>query len=116
MAALEGLGYCRYWRAVVHHAVRAWVDRKCNRGRDRICGGALLVIAGVWALSTRSVQFSEWAEVLIGVLLFVAPWVLGFSGLTSMALSAWIAGVLAAVLGGSVLLGERGRRRMAEQH
>src|SRR5947207_1994366 len=56
-------------------------------------GGVLLVIAGVWTLSTRSVQFSEWAEVLIGVLLFVAPWVLGFSGLTSMALSAWIAGV-----------------------
>jgi SPW repeat len=78
-------------------------------------GGVLLVIAGVWTLSTRSVQFSEWAEVLIGVLLFVAPWVLGFSGLTSMALSAWIAGVLAVVLGESVLLGERGRRRM-EQH
>ena len=78
-------------------------------------GGVLLVIVGVSSLATPSVRLTEWAEVVIGGLVFLAPWVLGFSALTSIDISAWIAGILAVVLGGSVLLGERGRGRMAEQ-
>jgi hypothetical protein len=77
--------------------------------------GVLLVIVGVSSLATPSVRLTERAEVVIGGLVFLAPWVLGFSALTSIDISAWIAGILAVVLGGSVLLGERGRRRMAEQ-
>jgi uncharacterized membrane protein HdeD (DUF308 family) len=78
--------------------------------------GVLLVIAGVWSYATPSVRWTEWAEVAIGVLVFRAPWALGFSALTSMATSAWIAGIFAVVLGGSVLLGERGPAQMAKQH
>jgi len=76
-------------------------------------GGVLLVIAGLWSLSTPGAQFAEWAEVVIGVLLFIAPWLLGFSVLTAMAWSAWVAGILAVVLAGSVLLAHRGRQAMA---
>jgi hypothetical protein len=78
--------------------------------------GVLLVIVGVWSYTTASVRWTEWAEVVIGVLVFLAPWALGFSALASIATSAWIAGILAVVLAGSVLLGERGPARMAEQH
>ena len=70
-------------------------------------GGLLLVIAGLWILSTPSLQSTEWSVMVIGVLLFIGPFVLGFSGMTSMAWSAWICGVLAVVLGGSVLFTER---------
>jgi VIT1/CCC1 family predicted Fe2+/Mn2+ transporter len=75
-------------------------------------GGVLLVIAGVWSLWTPSLQLTEWAEVVIGVLVFLAPFVLGFNGLTSMAYSAWIGGVLAVILGGWVLMGERNSQRL----
>jgi hypothetical protein len=79
-------------------------------------GGALLVIAGLWSLSSGTNQWIELAEVVIGVLLFFAPWVLGFSSLSGMAWSAWIAGVLAVVLGGSDILRERNRATLLGQH
>jgi hypothetical protein len=55
-------------------------------------------------------------SVVIGMLVFLAPWALGFSALTSSATSAWVAGILAVLLAGSVLLREIGPARMAEQH
>jgi hypothetical protein len=79
-------------------------------------GGALLVIAGVWGLSGGTIQWIERAEVVIGVLVFIAPWVLGFASMSSMAWSAWIAGVLAVALGGSGILRERNRATLVGQH
>ena len=76
-------------------------------------GGVLLVIAGVWSLSSPSNQAAEWAAVVVGVLVFIAPWVIGFTSLTPIAWSAWIAGLLAVVLGGWVLLSGRGRPALA---
>ena len=70
-------------------------------------GGILLALAGLWNLSDPSNRFGEWAAVVIGVLVFIAPWVLGFAGMSTLAWSAWIAGVLAVVLAGSVLLTTR---------
>ena len=70
-------------------------------------GGVLLVVAGLYNLSSPTHRAIEWAEVVLGVLLFVAPWVVGFATLTPVAWSAWIAGVLAVLLAGSVLYGER---------
>ena len=78
-------------------------------------GGVLLAIAGLWSLSSPANQFSEWAEVVIGILVFIAPWVLGFTGLTPIAWSAWIAGVLAVLVGGSVVLNQRGRQQLVGQ-
>jgi putative Ca2+/H+ antiporter (TMEM165/GDT1 family) len=79
-------------------------------------GGVLLVIAGLWSLSTPSLQSSESSEAVIGVLVFIAPFVLGFTGMTSMAWSAWIGGVLAVLLAGSVLLAERKPPLLARRH
>jgi SPW repeat-containing protein len=58
---------------------------------------------------------AEWAEIVIGVLVFLTPWALGFTGLTAMAWSVWIAGTLAVVLAGSVVLNERNRPRLVGQ-
>jgi hypothetical protein len=50
------------------------------------------------------------------VLVFIAPFVLGFASLSTMAWSAWIAGVLAVLLAGSVLFAERDRMALVGQH
>jgi len=76
-------------------------------------GGVLLAVVGLWNLSSPTRRITEWAEVVVGVLLFVALWVFGFTDLTQMAWSTWIAGILAVVLGGSVVLNERGGRQVA---
>ena len=41
---------------------------------------------------------------VLGALLFLAPWVLGFVGVTALAWSCWIVGVLTVVLGASMFL------------
>ena len=58
---------------------------------------------------------AEWAEIVIGVLVFLTPWALGFTALTAMASSVWIAGILAVVLAGSVVLNERNRPQLVGQ-
>jgi uncharacterized membrane protein HdeD (DUF308 family) len=70
-------------------------------------GGVLLVIAGLWNLAQPTNSAIEWSEVVLGVLVFIAPFVLGFAALTTIAWSAWIAGVLAVLLAGSVLYADR---------
>ncbi len=61
-------------------------------------------------------QAGEWVEGVLGVLVFISPWALAFSGLTMMAWSAWIIGVLSVVLTASVLFAERGQQGVAAQH
>jgi uncharacterized membrane protein HdeD (DUF308 family) len=80
-------------------------------------GGVLLAIVGLWNLARPSDRAGEWVEGLIGVLLIVSPWVLGFTSLNSMAWSAWIIGIVSLVLAASTLLAAPDRRpTVAAQH
>jgi len=85
--------------------------------RTAYAGGVLLAIAGLWSLagSSPADHVAEWAEIVIGVLVFLTPWALGFTALTAMASSVWIAGILAVVLAGSVVLNERNRPQLVGQ-
>jgi hypothetical protein len=78
-------------------------------------GGVLLAIAGLWSLASPSTRYLEWADVVIGILVFITPWAFGFTGLTAMAWSAWIAGILAIVLGAWVLFGNSTRQQLVGQ-
>src|ERR1700730_16351316 len=81
-------------------------------------GGALLVIIGLWNLARPLERAGERIEGLIGVLLIVSPWVLGFTAVSAMAWSAWIIGIVAIVLAGAVLFFEDARDRptLSAQH
>jgi uncharacterized membrane protein HdeD (DUF308 family) len=68
-------------------------------------GGALMVVFGVVNLANPAFLAGEWIEGVLGVLVFLAPWLLAFSALGAIAWSAWIVGVLAVLLAGSVLFG-----------
>lgn len=65
--------------------------------------GALLVLAAVWSLAMPGSMTSEYAHMLLGVLLFLAPWVLGYSGLAGAAWTSWVVGVLAVLVGAAAL-------------
>ena len=80
-------------------------------------GGILLVLVGVFDLANPANRAGEWAEGVLGVLVFIAPWVLGFTSLSAMAWSAWIVGILSVVLAASVLFaGGAERRTLVGQH
>ncbi|MDU0313954.1 SPW repeat protein [Phycicoccus sp. M110.8] len=54
---------------------------------------------------------------VMGVLFFIAPWVMGFSDLRAMSWTAWIAGVVTVVVGAADLQVTRSHRGgMAAQH
>ena len=70
-------------------------------------GGVLLFVFGGGMLLAPAVRNLEVFPLILGVLLFLAPWVLGFTGVTALAWSAWVIGVLAFIAAGSVLVGGR---------
>lgn len=54
--------------------------------------GILAIAVAFWALTTSASIASESAQVLIGIVLFVAPWMGGFAAVTIAAWHAWIIG------------------------
>jgi hypothetical protein len=76
-------------------------------------GGLLLLLFSAESVFT---VFDRWIELLPlieGILLFVAPWVLGFTSIVAMAWIAWAAGILTLAISGSALLDGRANRRSA---
>jgi hypothetical protein len=57
---------------------------------------------GTLARGGKSVQ--DWIMLVCGVLLFIAPWPMGFSGDTMAAGAAWVGGIVIAVMGLAALI------------
>jgi uncharacterized membrane protein HdeD (DUF308 family) len=74
--------------------------------------GVLLFVSGLYAAAMGEASSVEVIPVVLGVITFIAPWVLGFTAVTALAWSAWIIGVLAVLGAGSVLV-MRNRNRPA---
>ena len=73
--------------------------------------GVIGVILALWALASISTAtIAEGIALILGVWLFISPWVLGFSALSSAAWTAWIIGVLFVVVNGWTLLQTRNSR------
>jgi uncharacterized membrane protein HdeD (DUF308 family) len=73
--------------------------------------GVVLVLAGLLAAAMREANQVEWIPVILGVITFISPFVLGFTAVTAVAWAAYIIGVLAVVNAGSLLLNVTGNRR-----
>jgi len=61
--------------------------------------GVLIAASGLWSLAVPGSVASEYIHVVLGVLLFVSPWVLAYSDLAGASWTSWVAGVLAAAVG-----------------
>ncbi len=72
--------------------------------------GALMIVASLWALYQPGQQLPQFVNMALAVLLFISPWVIGFTTLSYMGWSAWIIAVLVFLLAGSVVVS--GRRRL----
>lgn len=78
--------------------------------------GALLVISSIVSLARPNVIAAEWATALVGGLLFVAPWVVGYTGLTGAAWTSWLVGVVVVVLSLTEVRASNRGSRQAIQH
>ena len=77
--------------------------------------GALLALTALFSLAMPAVVTTEWLTVLFGVLLFVAPWVVGYTGLTGAAWTSWLVGVIVVVVSLTVVRASNRSSRPAIQ-
>jgi len=67
--------------------------------------GAIAAIYALWSLIARDPTKDHWALSVVGLALFVCPWVGGFAG-DGAAWTAWIAGALIMILAGTAYVSD----------
>ena len=79
--------------------------------------GAVTAVLALVEMFRPDMMSVEGLMAVMGVLFFIAPWVMGFSDLRAMSWTAWIAGVVTVVIGAADLQVTRSHRGgMAAQH
>ena len=78
--------------------------------------GALIGLAALASIARPEMEAMEYVYVALGILMFIAPWVLAYSDLMGAAWTSWIVGVIAAVVGLTELPAVRHIGRPAAQH
>lgn len=95
-----------------------WVSTTGERGAfwALIVLGALIAVTALVALAMPGIVATEWLTVLFGVLLFVAPWVLGYTDRVGASWTSWVIGVIAVALGGSAVPMSNRTHQQSMQH
>lgn len=109
------------WAAVVIGVLAglSWivVDTDATPLWTLIVFGVLLVASGLWSLAMPGNVASEYVHVVLGVLLFISPWVLAYTEFTGASWVSWVAGVLAVAAGvAAVPVATSAHRGIAGQH
>lgn len=69
--------------------------------------GGLIFVVGALSLIVQRATYFEWTQVILALALFAAPWVIGFTGVTAMAWTAWIGAVAVVLVLATLLVVER---------
>jgi hypothetical protein len=95
-----------------------WLDTSTAAMWTLIVLGALIAAASLAPLAGRSMDAMEYAHIGLGLLMFIAPWVLGYADLAGAAWTSWVVGVVTVVVGLVALPQMRhiGGGRAAPQH
>ena len=91
------------WLALLAGAYAAlspvWTETDTTATRTMVVLGVVTAGVSLWSLMTSEDRFSEYAVMIMGVLLIASPWVMGFDNLSTMRLTAVITGAVAIVAG-----------------
>jgi uncharacterized membrane protein HdeD (DUF308 family) len=79
--------------------------------------GVLIAATALWSLAQPDSVASEYVHAVLGVLLFISPWVLAYSDLGGASWTSWVAGVLTVAVGLAALPSANAEHRgLAGQH
>jgi len=79
--------------------------------------GALIALDGLFSLAMPGVVYGEYVQVVLGLLLFISPWVMDFTALTGAMWTAFVIGALTIVAGAAALpAANTAHQGMAGQH
>lgn len=76
-----------------------WTDTDTTATWTMVVLGVVIAAAALWSMNRPADASADYALVILGVLLFISPWVMGFDTMDGLALTAWIAGVVTALSG-----------------
>ena len=110
------------WAEVVLGVVAAlsplWMDTNNAAVWAMVVLGVLIAIDGLVSLAMPGLVYGEYVQVVLGVLMFISPWVLSYSEFNGISWSSWIIGALTLIAGvAAVPMAQAAHRSgMAGQH
>jgi len=121
--ASESRAWTRWqdWAVAVLGAYTAlapiWTGTDQVAGTTLVVFGVLILLAALWSLAQPGAVISEYGHAVLGVLLFLAPWVFGFAvTFVGAAWTSWVVGVLTVALGLSAVPESNRIHRAALSH
>jgi SPW repeat len=94
-----------------------WLDTNNTVTWTLIVLGALIALDGLLSLGMPGAVYGEYIQIVLGVLLFISPWVMGFTELGGAMWTAFIVGALTVIAGAVALpAANLAHQRMAGQH
>jgi len=76
-----------------------WMDTNNAAMWTMIILGALVALDGLASLAMPGMIYGEAVQIVLGVLMVISPWVMGYSELAGISWSSWIIGALTIVVG-----------------
>ncbi|HEY2061487.1 MAG TPA: SPW repeat protein [Amycolatopsis sp.] len=108
------------WAEVVIGVVAAlsplWLSTSNAAMWTMVILGALVAIDGLVSLGAPGAVYGEGIQIVLGVLLFIAPWVIGYTELNGASWTSWVAGALTIIVGAAAMPVAQAAHRTAGQH
>ncbi|WP_436501920.1 SPW repeat protein [Actinokineospora sp. HUAS TT18] len=101
---------------VVAMASPLWMDTDNAAMWTMVVLGALIALDGLVSLAMPGMVAGEAVQIVLGVLMFISPWVMSYTDMTGIAWSSWIIGALTVVAGAAALPLAQAASRMAGSH
>ncbi len=80
-----------------------WMDTNNAAMWTMIVLGALVALDGLASLAVPGQVYGEGIQIVLGVLMFISPWVMSYTDLGGIAWSSWIIGALTVIVGAAAL-------------
>ena len=93
-----------------------WTDTTTGAMWTMIVLGALVALDGLASLAMPGMVYGEAVQVVLGVLMFISPWVIGYTNMNAISWSSWIIGALTVIAGGAALPMAQAAHRTLGQH
>ena len=108
------------WAEVVIGVVAAlsplWLSTDTTAMWTMVVLGALIALDGLVSLAMPGMVYGEGIQIALGVLFFIAPWVMGYTEFNGASWTSWIAGVLTVIAGAAAMPVATAAHRTAGQH
>jgi hypothetical protein len=97
-----------------------WMDTDNAAMWTMIVLGALVALDGLASLAVPGQVYSEGIQIVLGVLMFISPWVMSYTDFSGISWTSWIIGALTVIAGAAALpvaqAAHRAGSGMAGQH